>query len=175
LPVMLVSGVSYIISRRYISYSLFQTALVRKGHWIATNKDLQLLVKLPIRSLIEQDIAILSPHQYLGDLVQCIKSSSRNIFAVVDKEQLVGIILLDDVRQYIFSPDLYQTYLIEEIMHAPLAIIDVGVDDAETVVAKFEQTNAWNLPVIDNRHYLGFLSKAKILAAYRQQLRELGE
>ncbi|MBL7787259.1 MAG: chloride channel protein [Chitinophagales bacterium] len=175
LPVMLVSGVSYIISRRYISYSLFQTALVRKGHWIATNKDLQLLVKLPIRSLIEQDIAILSPHQYLGDLVQCIKSSSRNIFAVVDKEQLVGIILLDDVRQYIFSPDLYQTYLIEEIMHAPPAIIDVGVDDAETVVAKFEQTNAWNLPVIDNRHYLGFLSKAKILAAYRQQLRELGE
>ena len=43
----------------------------------------------------------------------------------------------------------------------------------EQVMNAFEESKAWNLPVVDtDGHYVGFVSKSKIFNAYRQMLQQ---
>ena len=37
---------------------------------------------------------------------------------------------------------------------------------------KFETSGAWNLPVLDDGKYVGFVSKSKLFSAYRKLLRD---
>jgi len=42
----------------------------------------------------------------------------------------------------------------------------------DSVMKKFDKTDAWRLPVIkEDMTYLGFISKSRILSAYRQELK----
>jgi len=42
----------------------------------------------------------------------------------------------------------------------------------DSVMKKFETTDAWNLPVVKHdRTYVGFVSKSKIFSAYRDELK----
>jgi CIC family chloride channel protein len=40
----------------------------------------------------------------------------------------------------------------------------------QQVMQKFQDSGAWNLPVIKEGKYLGFVSKSKLLTAYRRKL-----
>jgi len=40
---------------------------------------------------------------------------------------------------------------------------------------KFEDTGAWNLPVIEEGRYIGFVSKAKIFNTYRRVLQHFSD
>ena len=98
----------------------------------------------------------------------CTKSK-RNIFPVVTVEGfLLGVVLLDEVREIMFNDEMYATP-IRNLMIMPPASISYQ-DSMETVLKKFKETGAWNLPVIDNGKYIGFVSKSKLFSAYRQLL-----
>ena len=108
----------------------------------------------------------------LGEMLQeGVSKSSRNLFPVVDEEkQLVGIILLDDIRTVMFDQELYTTTSVETYMHNPPDYIIYEKDSMKAVMKKFQDSGAWNLPVIKNGIYYGFVSKSKLLTAYRKEL-----
>ena len=125
-----------------------------------------------LENIIETNFVTLNPEMTLGEMLhQGVSKSARNIFPVTNKDNaLVGIIMLDDVRSIMFDQTLYNTTTVAELMHNPPEIINFDKDNMKVVMDKFQNSSAWNLPVIKDNAYLGFVSKSKLLTAYRRQL-----
>ena len=169
IPLMIVVGISYGTSHRYNKYSYFTTRLARNGDLVAHNKDHSVLRNINVQRVIEKDLICVNVNETIADLVDAISKSHRNIFPVLnDEEELKGVILLDDVRHLIFNQDKYDIPL-SAIMHPPPAVVSRN-DSLDIVMEHFDNTQAWNLPVLKDGKYYGFLSKSKIFSAYRKHL-----
>ena len=143
---------------------------------LAYVKDQSVLLLMSMDNLIEKEFLKVSPDMDLGQLVNIIARSKRNLFPVVDEaESLVGIVSLESIRNIMFRQELYHRFTVQKLMELPPARLSVK-DPMETVMKKFDETGAWNLPVEDeNGHYVGFVSKSKIFNSYRNVLLELSE
>ena len=120
--------------------------------------------------LSEKDFIEVHPNMSLGDMVKVISQSHRNIFPVTDNDNtLLGIVILDDIRNIMFRPELYNRFYVRKFMTMPPAKIEIG-SNMDNVMKLFDQTNAWNLPVVENGKYIGFVSKSKIFNSYRRVL-----
>lgn len=176
MPLMIVSVVSYLIIRLFEPHSLYAMRLAQKGELLTHNKDRNVLTLMQMSEVMEKDLSTVSPDMLLGDLVKVIADSRRNIFPVVDNQgQLRGVLLLDEVRNIIFQPRLYNRFTVGQLMTSPAAILQDNMP-MEKVMDVFEDTGAWNLPVVDNnKKYLGIVSKSKIFSSYRNVLVTLSE
>ena len=111
----------------------------------------------------------------IGDLVKVISKSERNIFPVTDKNnRFLGIVQLNDIRNIMFQQRLYGRMKVKQFMISPPAKIEIGIP-MEKVMNLFDDTNAWNLPVVEKGQYIGFVSRAKIFNSYRQVLKHFSE
>lgn len=176
LPLMIVSVSSYLIMKLFEQHSLYAMRLAQKGELLTHNKDRSILTLLKMDNVIETDLTIVPPEMTLGELVKCIAAGRRNIFPVVDKKgKLCGVLLLDEVRNIMFQPRLYNRFTVRDLMTSPQAVITNDMP-MEKVMELFEDTGAWNLPVVDsNKKYLGFVSKSKIFESYRHVLVHFSE
>jgi CIC family chloride channel protein len=169
-PLMLVSAISFSTISYMEKYSIYTKELIERGEYIPHDKDLQLLSTMSVKKLIEHDLLKIRPNQKLVDLVKLVRRSRRNIFPVVDEDQqLVGIITLDDIRDIMFDEEKREHTLISSIMNDPPESVS-SADSMLSVMNKFEKTGAWNLPVIDDGQYQGFVSKSRIFNTYRSKL-----
>ncbi len=170
IPLMIVSTASYVIVRRFSPYSIDKKKLVESGKIFGKKTDHNLLFLLSTQNVIEKDILTINPDANLKELVELVKVSHRNMFGVVNKEkELDGIIMLDDIRNIMFNEALYESTKIKQLMKNPPAFIDVH-DPMSTVMKKFDETGAWNLPVVNGKRFLGFISKSTLLQKYRKVL-----
>ena len=172
MPLMIVSVVAYLTIILFEPHSLYSMRLAQKGELLTHNKDRSVLTLLKMDAVLETDLRCVQPEMTLGELVKVIAESRRNIFPVVTAEgQLKGVLLLDEVRNIMFQPRLYDRFTVQELMNSPKAVL---TDDMpmEKVMEVFEDTGAWNLPVVshDTKTYLGFVSKSKIFNSYRHVL-----
>lgn len=176
LPLLIVSTLSYMTIKLFLPYSIYSMRLAQKGELMTNEKDQAVLTLLKIDNLIETDCTPVMPEMSLKEMVDVIAASHRNIFPVIDSERkLKGIVLLDDIRNIMFRPDLYRTMHVSRFMAMPPAKINVH-DSMEKVMKIFDTTNAWNLPVIDSDgKYIGFVSKSKIFNSYRRVLRHYSD
>lgn len=171
LPLLIVSTLSYMTIRIFQPYSIYSMRLAKKGELLTHEKDRAVLTLLKIDNLIEKDCTPVTPEMSLKQMVDVISKSSRNIFPVIDsKGQLQGIVLLDDIRNIMFRSDLYRKMTVSRFMSMPPAKIEI-TDSMEKVMTIFDNTKAWNLPVVENGKYIGFVSKSKIFNSYRKVLR----
>lgn len=173
IPLMLTATISFLLTKYFYPHSVYTMELGRKGDLITHDKDHAVLTLMDINTVIETNFISISPEMTLGDIVHnAVVKSNRNIFPVIDDESkmLVGIILLDDIRPIMFDQSLYSEVLAKEIMQDPPAIIDMEKDKMTTIMRKFQDSNAWNLPVVKENEYIGFISKSKLLTAYRRKL-----
>lgn len=171
LPLMIVSIGSYITIRMFEPHSIYSMRLAQKGELLTHHKDQAVLTLLSMDSVIEKDFLPVSPDMTLGDMVKVIARSSRNMFPVVDsKGVLLGIVLLDNIRNIMFRPELYNRFKVSKFMVSAPARIYLSMP-MEQIMRVFDDTKAWNLPVIDeNGCYIGFMSKSKIFNSYREVL-----
>lgn len=171
-PLMLTVSVSFIITKNTVEHTIYTKELAEKGALLTHNKDQSILTLMSLDKVIEKNFIILSPDMSFGDMLkEGVSKSSRNLFPVVDhRERLVGIIVLDDVRTVMFDPSLYTTTSVETFMSNPPDFIDYEKDSMKSVMQKFQNSGAWNLPVIRHGKYYGFISKSKLLTAYRREL-----
>jgi len=172
MPLMIVSTVSYLTIILFEPHSLYAMRLAQKGELLTHHKDRAVLTLLKMENVIETDLAQLAPKMTLGELVKVISLSKRNIFPVVnpDNNKLVGVVLLDEVRNIMFRPDLYNRFTVQKLMISPPATLNQNLS-MEKVMEIFEDTGAWNLPVVDdNKCYVGYVSKSKIFTSYRHVL-----
>jgi CIC family chloride channel protein len=173
IPLMITAAISFSITKYFVPHSVYAMELGRKGELITHNKDHAVLTLMDIKTVIERDFVVVYSDMTLGDLVhKAIIKSKRNLFPVVNKEtkNLEGIILLDDLRPVMFNQALYKEIIARDLMQAPPEIIYLEENKMTDVMKKFQDTGAWNLPVVSNGIYYGFVSKSKMLTAYRRKL-----
>ncbi len=173
IPLMLTAAISFGITKYFHPHSVYTMELGRKGELITHDKDHAVLTLMDINKVIETNFIKITTTMTLGDIVhEAVIKSNRNIFPVVDAKTntLKGIILLDDIRPIMFDPTLYSEVFARDVMQAPPDTIDINKDKMTEIMKKFQDSNAWNLPVVDNGIYVGFISKSKLLTMYRRKL-----
>jgi len=171
-PLMIVSALSYFVSKYFEPYSVYTRKLALRGDLVLNNHDHEVLTHLRLPDLVEKDFITVPLNGKLRSLIEVIPKSKRNLFPVIDENKcLSGVIVLDDVRQLMFETEKYDEVLIRDIMTRPPETIQL-YDDMSLVMKKFEDTQTWNLPVIKDKKYFGFISKSAIFSSYRTQLVE---
>lgn len=174
LPLLIVSGCSYATIRIFEPHSIYSMRLAQKGELLTHQKDKAILTLMNNNeSVLENDFQTVTPEMTLGDMVKIISTSSRNSFPVVDeKGHFIGIVLLDNIRNIMFRPELYNRFKVARFMTAPPATVVINMS-MDKVMSLFDKTKAWNLPVVDeDGKYKGFVSKSSILNIYRKVLVE---
>lgn len=171
LPLMIVSIGSYITILMFEPHSIYSMRLAQKGELLTHHKDKAVLTLLSADNVIERDFQVVSPEMTLGDMVKVIARSSRNTFPVVDDRGiLLGIVLLDNIRNIMFRPELYNRFHVSKFMVSAPAKIVVNTP-MDQIMQIFDDTKAWNLPIVDETgRYMGFMSKSKIFNSYREVL-----
>ncbi len=177
LPLLIVSTISYCTIKLFVPYGIYSMRLAKKGELLTHHKDKAVLTLLKMDNIIEKDFIEVHPEMNLKEMVDAISKSNRNLFPVTDnKGTLLGIVVLNDIRNIMFRPSLYKKMYVRKFMCMPPAKININEKNMERVMQIFDQTNAWNLPVVDdNGKYLGFISKSKIFNSYRRVLRHYSE
>jgi chloride channel protein, CIC family len=175
IPLIITATVAYITNKYFVHHSIYAHRLASRGELITHHKDKAVLTLMDINKVIEKDLTPVSVEDSLGKLVKVISRSNRNIYPVLTRDQmLVGIVLLDNIRHIMFNTTMYDTVFVRDVMLLPPAYISPG-EPMESVMQKFEENEAWNLPVIDNGKYIGFISKSKLFSVYRKWLIEISE
>jgi len=176
LPLMIVSVCAYLTIIVFEPHSIYSMRLAKKGELVTHHKDKAVLTLMNMESIIETDFQVVCPDMDLGELVRAVSKSSRNLFPVVDvREELLGVVVLDDIRNIMFRQELYHRYRVENLMTVSQSRIYTN-DSMEVVMRKFDETGAWNLAVVDEHNkYKGFVSKSKMLNSYRQVLVDFSE
>jgi CIC family chloride channel protein len=170
IPLMITSTISYLTIMYFEPHSIYTKRLAQRGELITHHKDKAVLTLMKLNKVLEVDFSAIKPKTTLGELVKIISTSKRNIFPVVDGGgHLLGIVTLNDIREIMFNSDMYNEITVEELMILPPAFIQHD-DMMDQVMQKFEKTGAWNLPVVNDGRYLGFVSKSKIFSVYRRVL-----
>ena len=174
LPLILTSAVSYGVMRIFEKYSIYTKRIAKTGELLTHDSDQAVLTLLRTSDLVEKDFTPVRIDATLGELVEAVAESRRNIFPVLDgRNRFQGFITLSDIRRDMFRTDLYGTAHVYNYMLSAPAYVHPD-ESMESVMAKFERTGAWNLPVVDgDRIYIGFVSKSRIFNAYRQELKEV--
>lgn len=174
IPLILTSTVSYAATRAVEPYSIYTKRIAKKGELLTHDSDQAVLTLLKTSDLIESDFRTVRIDATLGELVDVVATSKRNIFPVVDSRNLFhGYVSLEDIRRDMFKKDLYESLHVYNYMVSAPAYVYID-EKMDSVMNKFEKTQAWNLPVVDHdRTYVGFVSKSKIFSAYRDQLKQV--
>jgi len=173
IPLMITAAISYTITKYFVPHSVYAMELGRRGELITHDKDHAVLTLMEIKTVVETNFVTIHPTMTLGEIVHdAVVKSNRNIFPVVDKVtgELLGIILLDDLRPVMFDQSLYGELTARELMKNPPSVIELSDDKMTQVMKQFQDTGAWNLPVISEGKYFGFISKSKLLTVYRRKL-----
>jgi CIC family chloride channel protein len=172
IPLLITSTVAYLTIMQFEPHSIYTKRLAQRGELITHHKDKAVLHFMQARKLIETDFEILSPNAKLADLVQAISHSNRNLFPVVDENGILkGMVKLSDVRGIIFEPDLYDKVFVKDLMYMPEYFISPA-DNMEDVAEKFETSGRYNLAVIDDGKYIGFISRASVFSKYRNIIQD---
>ena len=175
IPLIITSTAAYITTRSFEKHSIYHVQLAKRGELITHDKDKAVLVRMNWKKEIETDLQKVKPTDSLGELIKIIAKSKRNLFPVVDEYNILeGVVLLDDVREIMFHQELYETTNMRDLMTIPPSYID-KMESIETLMEAFRNTGAWNLPVLDNGYYVGFISKSRIFSTYRELLIEFSD
>lgn len=174
IPLILTSTISYAVTRAIEPYSIYTKRIAKKGELLTHDSDQAVLTLLKTGDLIEKDFLPVKIDATLGELVDVVSRSTRNIFPVIDSRgHFQGFVSLEDIRRDMFKTDQYKVLHVYNFMRSAPAYVYID-EKMDSVMSKFEKTEAWNLPVIDkDRTYIGFVSKSKIFSAYREQLKQV--
>lgn len=175
MPLMIVSAVSYATIKYFVPNSIYTYQLAKRGQLITHHKDKAILSLMKISKLIETDFKPIHIEARLGDLVELIKQSKRNVFPVLDDDgRLRGIIHLNNIRHVMFKTELYDKTYVKDLMHIPTNEVDPD-DSMENVAKQIHDSGHFNIPVVKNGRYIGFVSKANVFSSYRRLLRYFSE
>ncbi|WP_299223088.1 chloride channel protein [uncultured Aquimarina sp.] len=171
-PLMITTAISFIISKNRLEHNIYTRELAEQGYLLTHDKDQTVLTLMKLDDCIETNFIPVNPEHTLKHLLsEAVAKSNRNLFPVIDESNiLIGIVTLDDIRDIMFDISLYHKTTVEMVMTQVVTAIIYEDDDPKIAMRKFQDTGAWNLPVIKDGKYHGFISKSKLLTAYRRKL-----
>ena len=167
LPLMITATISFATAKTFVKNSVYHHQLAQRKELLTHDKDQVALALMDITKLIETDFSIIPLEATLGDLVKAVSKAHRNLFPVVDEKGILhGMVKMDDIRDIIFKPELYETTKVKDLMYMPEYYISPD-DTMEDLVEMFRTSGRFNVAVIDKGKYLGFISRANAFTAYR--------
>lgn len=173
MPLILVATISYATTRIFTANSVYTIQLAKRGELMTHDRDKNILLLMSVQSLIERDFSKIHPEAKLGDLITVIKKAHRNIFPVVDEDGIFhGIVKMDDIRHIMFDKESWDTIYVRDLMFMPQFTISKD-ESMEEVTRKFHISNRYNIAVLDEGKYLGFVSRAKVFSTYREMLKKI--
>jgi chloride channel protein, CIC family len=174
-PLIIVATISFITIKSFEPHSIYAKRLAQRGELLSHDKDKSMLSLMNVTELLETNFHTVDINASLGDFVKVVPKAERNVFPVVDKENnFYGIIFINDIRGLIFEREKYNTTWVRDLMYMPDPIVHPD-ESMEVVAEKFSKSGHYNLPVISNGKYLGFVSRAKVFSTYRKLLQEFSE
>ncbi len=172
IPLIITSTIAYLTINFYEPHSIYTKRLASRGELITHDKDKAALSRLKINNLIEINFLSVSPDATLGELVKVIAKSERNVFPVIDAgNNFLGVVFINEIRNIMFNHEVYATTFVHNLMFMPDPIVSID-ETMEDVARKFGECSHYNLPVLDNGKYVGFVSRANVFSAYRNLVRE---
>ncbi len=170
-PLMIVSAISFFISRYFEPYSIYTKNLAKRGHLFTDDKDSNILMQLKLEELIETDFTPLQVNAKFSDIIDAFTTSKRNLYPVIDKENnFIGIIDLDNIKEIMFKPELNEPMTVSDVTTTGLLTID-KLENVASAMEKFETSGRWNIPVTYEGKYVGFISQSNFLSYYRRILK----
>lgn len=175
-PLMIVSTISYTTINYFVKTSVYTRQLARRGELFTHDKDKMVISLMNVQDLLETKFKTIHKDANLRELVKVITKSKRNVFPVVDDEGIFcGVVHLNDIRDVIFKPELYDEVNVASLMHSPMTSAKLN-QSMEDIVEKFQKTPQFNIVVLDDEgHYVGFVSRANVFSKYRKMLKEFSE
>jgi chloride channel protein, CIC family len=174
-PLIITSSIAFLTVRYFQPHSLYTRKLAERGELITHHKDKAVLTLLKVENVVETNFSVVFPDRTLGELVKIIAKSNRNIFPVTDKEGFfLGIVPLDEIREIMFDRERYDKLRVRDLMIIPRQKVHLD-DSMDTVMGKFRDSGLWNLPVVENGKYRGFVSRSNVFNVYRKMLIEFSE
>ncbi len=174
-PLIITATVSYLTIMYFEPHSIYTKRLAERGELLTHHKDKAVLMMMNVKSLIETNFKTIHKDATLVDLVKVISQSERNIIPVVDNDNnFYGLVFVNDIRNIIFKPELYDKVFVEEVMFMPDPIVSPD-ENMESVAQKFQNSRNYNLPVVENGKYIGFVSRARVFSTYRKLLEEISD
>ena len=172
-PLIVSATVAYVVATRLEPHSIYTKRLAEMGDLVTHHKDKAAMHFMNVKELIETDFEILSPDLNLGQMTYFIARSKRDLFPVVDENgMMLGMIKMNDVRNLMFEQDLYEKISVSDLMYMPEFFIS-SKDSVEVVAEKFKACGRYNLAVIDDGQYVGFISRARVFSVYRDTMADL--
>jgi len=172
IPLIVTSTLAHLTTRLWEPYSIYTRSLAKAGELITHDRDKTALTLLKVNEVVETQFEKVGPDQTLRQLLAAISKSNRNLYPVVDEENnYLGVIALDDVRQLMFDQSKYDTVILRDVMQKTQTYVTMD-ENLESAMAKFRKTGWYNMPVLDNGKYVGFVSRANIFINYRNKIRE---
>jgi CIC family chloride channel protein len=174
-PLMITATISYLTIRYFVPYSINAMRLAERGELMTHNKDKSVLSMMKIDEMIERDFNTVDADATLGGLVKVIKVSKRNVFPVVDNQNnFLGVVFVNDIRNIVFEHNLWDSVRVRDLMFMPEPSVDPD-ESMEEVAHKFEKCSHYNLPVLKDGKYIGFVSRANVFSKYRSLIKSFSE
>jgi CIC family chloride channel protein len=171
-PLMIVSALSYFISKYFEPYSVYTKMLAKKGQHYANDKDRNIINLMHMEEIIEKDFVVLNVSDNIDKLIEAFTRSNRNLFPVVDNNNnFVGLIQLEEVKIYMLEKEKYSNMTMNDFAHKDILTIDL-VNDMDDAMTMFENQKLWNIPVVSGTKYMGFISRSSIFSQYRRTLKD---
>ncbi len=170
-PLMLVSAVSYFISKAILKHSIYTKSLAEKGDLLThDDKDRTVLRMMKLRYVLERNFTELHTDERPSDRRHEIIHTKRNIFPVVDSERkLVGIIYSELLLEILMGENQTDKTF-RELAQVPADAVRMDAN-MQDVMRKMDREDIWILPVLDAEgRYMGFVSKSAIFNKYRALL-----
>lgn len=172
-PLIITSVIAYLISKKLIKHSVYTFELAKRNELFTHDKNKSVLAKIDLLSILEKDFKTLSPSDSLIELIEKIKKTKRNVFPVTDKENfLLGVLTLEDAKQYIFNIEDHKDMTVKDIMYPPSTFVSIN-ESTENIVKKIHTSGRYNIPVLRQGKYLGFVSRARIFSMYQKEIEKV--
>ena len=175
-PLMITATIAYSTINYFEKNSVYTKQLAHRGELFTHDKDKMVIALMNIRDLLETNFKTIEINSNLGQLVEAITESKRNVFPVVDGQGIFqGTVHLNDIRDVLFKPELYEKIKVSDLMQWPMATARL-TDTMEEIVEKFQKTHHFNIVVLDEGgKYIGFVSRANVFSRYRNIIKEFSE
>lgn len=175
MPLMITAAISYATVRTFETHNVYSIQLAKRNELLTHHADKNALSLMKVSDILETNFIPVDKDATLGDLVEAVSRSERNIFPVVDeKNNFLGVVTLNDIRHIMFKPEEYNKVFVRDLMHVPETYVTID-DSMEDVAHKIQHSQRFNIVVLDKGKYLGFVSRANVFSNYRKILKSISE
>ncbi len=177
LPLMITAIISTIISSYFTRESIYTLKLVRRGIAIKEGSEVNIMKSIFIRSIYEKEFPVIHPQDNFNYVINKIVQTRGREFPVVnDNNEIVGIITVNSVKDFLFEKDDLKDVLIAADIMLPNFETVALDDNCQTAIEKMRKLDFETLPVVESensRKIAGIVTMKDIQEAYNKEIERL--